>query len=92
MFQKEVSQAERGIKTILMDHDIPLPDELEWTPVPFSGEWGIATTFLRQQPRKQKAEKILRCLCGHRKLPSWLLKIFKEQEYFPRIETVGGYP
>ena len=47
MFRKEQLQVEDGIESILKDHGIPLPEKLNWTSVPFAGEWGIATSFFK---------------------------------------------
>lgn len=44
MFQTEQQAVEEKIKTFCAAHEIPLA-VLEWKPIPFSGEWGISTSF-----------------------------------------------
>jgi arginyl-tRNA synthetase len=44
MFQTEQKAIEDRIKTFCGAHGIPLA-ALEWKPIPFSGEWGISTSF-----------------------------------------------
>ena len=45
MFDQERLAAETRIRTHLAENDIPAPEELLWVPVPFSGEWGLSTSF-----------------------------------------------
>jgi arginyl-tRNA synthetase len=44
MFQVEQQSIEAKIKAFCAGHGIPLA-ELKWVPIPFSGEWGISTSF-----------------------------------------------
>jgi arginyl-tRNA synthetase len=44
MFQTEQQIVENEIKAFCLINGIPLVD-LEWKPLPFSGEWGISTSF-----------------------------------------------
>jgi arginyl-tRNA synthetase len=44
MFQTEQETIEAKIKSLCAEQGIPLA-ELEWKPIPFSGEWGISTSF-----------------------------------------------
>jgi arginyl-tRNA synthetase len=44
MFPTEQKSIEDRIKTFCAAHGIPLA-ALEWKPLPFSGEWGISTSF-----------------------------------------------
>jgi len=57
MFQKEKQDLEGQIKKILQEADIPVPEDLGWAPIPFSGEWGIATSFFRSQLWKPKVAR-----------------------------------
>jgi arginyl-tRNA synthetase len=91
MFEQEKKDLELQIQDILKEEGIPVPDELGWAPIPFSGEWGIATSFFKVaaleaksgtvQNVPQRAEEIAALVAG--KLPS--------QNYFPRLENKGGY-
>ncbi|MCZ2128452.1 MAG: arginine--tRNA ligase [Anaerolineales bacterium] len=53
MFQKEQQLVEEKIKTYCAANDIQLA-ELKWKPIPFSGEWGFATSFFQTAANEAK--------------------------------------
>jgi arginyl-tRNA synthetase len=60
MFQKEQQLIEDKIKAHSVAQDIPLA-ELKWQPIPFSGEWGMTTSFFQtaaNEARSGKGKKI----------------------------------
>ncbi|GAB4487308.1 MAG: arginine--tRNA ligase [Anaerolineales bacterium] len=56
MFEREQQAVEAKIKTYCAANDIPLA-ELKWMPIPFSGEWGISTSFFATAAAEAKAGK-----------------------------------
>ena len=59
MFHNEEQKVEKIIHSYCKTHNLPTPEELQWNPIPFSGEWGISTSFFRlaaNEARKQKQE------------------------------------
>ncbi len=59
MFQAEQQAIEQSIRAYCTEHSLPAPDALVWSPIPFSGEWGISTSFFQlaaQEARLLKAE------------------------------------
>ena len=56
MFQKEQQLIEEKIKAFGMANDIPLA-ELKWQPIPFSGEWGVSTSFFQTAANEARAGK-----------------------------------
>ena len=46
MFQKEQQLIENKVKAYATANEIPLA-ELKWQPIPFSGEWGVSTSFFQ---------------------------------------------
>ncbi len=56
MFEREQQAIEAQIKTYCAANDIPLA-ELKWMPIPFSGEWGISTSFFATSAAEAKAGK-----------------------------------
>ena len=56
MFELEQQAIESQIKTFCAANDIPLA-ELKWMPIPFSGEWGISTSFFATAAAEAKAGK-----------------------------------
>jgi len=56
MFQKEQQILEEKIITFCTEQDIPF-SELKWLPIPFSGEWGISTSFFQLAANEAKTGK-----------------------------------
>ena len=56
MFEKEQQTIEEKIRTYCAANDIPLA-ALKWTAIPFSGEWGMATSFFQTAADEARAGK-----------------------------------
>lgn len=56
MFDTEQKAIEAKIKAFCQQRDIPLA-ELKWQPIPFSGEWGISTSFFQTAADEARAGK-----------------------------------
>ena len=56
MFDNEQKFIENKIKEFCKQNDIPLA-ELKWQPIPFSGEWGISTSFFQTAADEARAGK-----------------------------------
>lgn len=56
MFQKEQQLIEEKVKDFCKANDIALA-ELKWQPIPFSGEWGFATSFFQTAANEAKLGK-----------------------------------
>ena len=56
MFQEEQQLIEDKIKAYSTANDIPLA-ELKWQPIPFSGEWGVSTSFFQTAANEARAGK-----------------------------------
>jgi arginyl-tRNA synthetase len=56
MFEREQQVIEAQIKAYCAKNEIPLA-ELKWMPIPFSGEWGISTSFFATAAAEAKAGK-----------------------------------
>jgi len=54
MFEKEQQLIETKIKEFCAANDVPLA-ELKWQPIPFSGEWGFATSFFQTAANEARA-------------------------------------
>ena len=61
MFQEEIKQLESQIKKTLLDQDISVQIGLDWSPVPFSGDWGIATSFFKLAAEEAKKRSERKC-------------------------------
>ncbi len=56
MFEVEQQAVEAKIRSFFAENDIPQV-ELKWTAIPFSGEWGISTSFFAAAAAEAKAGK-----------------------------------
>ncbi len=91
MFEAEQKQIEQIILSYCAGHGLPQPS-LNWAWIPFSGEWGISTSFFQvaaQEARQGKgggnvaarAQEIAQVLADHLGNP----------QGFERVEAVRGY-
>ena len=56
MFQQEQQIVDNHIRSFCVENDIPV-SEMKWSPIPFSGEWGISTSFFQTAANEAKAGK-----------------------------------
>jgi len=91
MFQREQKQVEQQISSIFKEHKIPFPEDLDWAPVPFSGEWGLSTSFFKVAAAEAKGGKSLNVPQRAEEIARLVVDNLPSQEYFPRIEAAGGY-
>jgi arginyl-tRNA synthetase len=68
MFEKEQQHIEDKIKAFCDVNGIALAP-LKWTPIPFSGEWGIATSFFQTAADEARVRPAVELLDEHKKLP-----------------------
>ena len=100
MFQPEQQAVEKAIFEFCVQNNIPVPSELKWVPIPFSGEWGISTSFfqLAANEAKQSGKQVN---VGQRaqeigeQIVAYLLKQFGASQTtkspFRRADAVKGY-
>jgi len=91
MFQKEQKHLEQEIQTILRENNIPIPEELNWSSIPFSGEWGIATSFFKTASLEAKSGQSINVPQRAGEIASLVAELMPAQKYFPRIEAKAGY-
>lgn len=96
MFEREQQQIEQQIRDFCAAQGLPIPESLTWTPVPFTGEWGISTSFFQLAAQEnrllkekggsgfnvpERAQAIALSVAEHLGVPSG----------FSRLEAVRGY-
>jgi arginyl-tRNA synthetase len=91
MFQKEKQNLEGQIKDILQEAGIPAPEDLGWAPIPFSGEWGISTSFYKVAALEARSGKVKNVPQRAEEIAAWVAEKIPDQKYFPRIESKAGY-
>jgi arginyl-tRNA synthetase len=82
---------ESGIHKILDDHKIPAPDDYGWAPIPFSGEWGMATSFFKSAAQEAKSGKVKNVPHRAEEIAALVAEQLPPQTYFPHVEAVNGY-
>jgi arginyl-tRNA synthetase len=92
MFQHEQQIVEEKIKTFCTEHEIPL-GELKWSPIPFSGEWGISTSFFQLAASEAKTGKGLNIPIPQRaqQIAEQVKQYIGSLRGISHIETVKGY-
>src|SRR5262245_56417068 len=68
MFQQEQQNIEEKIKTYFAENDFPFV-HLKWTAIPFSGEWGISTSFFQTAADEARVRPAVELLDKQKKIP-----------------------
>lgn len=91
MFEKEQKEINRQISAYLEKNDLPVR-ELQWTWVPFSGNWGIATSFFQLASEDAKAKGVKMNVPAHaQEIAQALAETLVLPEGMERAEAVKGY-
>ena len=100
MFEQEQRNIEEKIKAYCAANEIPLA-ALKWTAIPFSGEWGMATSFFQTAADEARAGKGKKVPVPQRaqeiaeQVKDAVLSESKDQigraEGISRVEAVKGY-
>jgi arginyl-tRNA synthetase len=68
MFQDEQQLIEEKIKAYAAANEIPLA-ELKWQPIPFSGEWGVSTSFFQTAANEARVRPAVELPDERKKVP-----------------------
>src|SRR5688572_16242800 len=92
MFQTEQQRIEEKIKTYAAANDIPLA-ALKWTSIPFSGEWGMSTSFFQTAADEARAGKGKKLPVPQRaqEIAEQVKAQIGSVEGISRVEAVKGY-
>jgi arginyl-tRNA synthetase len=91
MFQQEQIHLADQIKAVLQEQGLPIEDVIDWTPIPFSGDWGISTSFFKTAAQEAKSGISVSVPQRAGEIAALVAEALPPQEYFPRIEAVKGY-
>lgn len=91
MFEEAQTSITTQIQSYCAENEIPLTETINWQPIPFSGEWGMTTSFFQiaaQEARSgkkmvvpQRAQEIAAAVAAHLGTPPG----------FTHVEAVRGY-
>ena len=90
MFQIEQQAIEEQIKTFCAANGIALA-ALEWKPIPFSGEWGISTSFFATAALEARAGKKVVVPQRAQEMAAQVRDALVNTAGIGRIEAVKGY-
>jgi arginyl-tRNA synthetase len=92
MFKKEQQTIETRIREFCAQNDIALA-ELKWMPIPFSGEWGISTSFFQTAANEARSGKGKKVPVPQRaqEIAEQVKGLIGSVEGISRIEAVKGY-
>jgi arginyl-tRNA synthetase len=90
MFDREQQAIEAKIRTFCAEHDIPLT-ELKWAPIPFSGEWGISTSFFQTAADEARRGKKVVVPQRAQEIAEQAKGPVSDAPGISRVEAVRGY-
>lgn len=91
MFEEEQNQAAECIRSYCREHDLS-PPPLEWKWIPFSGHWGVSTSFF-QTAAEEARQKGIRLNINERaqEIAQAAAAYLGTPQGFERVEAVRGY-
>ncbi len=90
MFRAEQQSIEEKIKSFCSGDDIPLT-AVKWTPIPFSGEWGISTSFFQTAADEARSGKKIVVPQRAQEIAERVRDLVKGTPGISRAEAVKGY-
>lgn len=90
MFETEQRQVEKNIQDVLNKHGIECSN-LQWNYIPFSGHWGISTSFFQTASQEAKSGKQVIVPERAKEIAELVSAEFTLPECFERADAVKGY-
>src|SRR5271157_1753476 len=90
MFEGEQQLIETKIREFCKQNEIPIA-ELKWSPIPFSGEWGISTSFFATAALEARAGKKIQVPARAQEIDEQIKSQIGSVEGISRVEAVKGY-
>ncbi len=95
MFEQEFQSIENVIQQYCTDQNLPVP-ETQWSPLNFTGQWGISTSFFQLAAKEARSTPIP---AGGRspvpqraqEIASGIAEKIVNHQGFARVEAVNGY-
>jgi len=91
MFEIAQQSITKLIQTYCAENDIPQPEEINWQPIPFSGEWGISTSFFQIAALAARSGKKVIVPQRAQEIAAGIAATIGKPEGFSHIEAVRGY-
>jgi len=91
MFEAEQHSIGTLIQKYCSQNDIPAPKEFQWNPIPFSGDWGISTSFFQVAAQEARSGKKVNVPARAQEIAEGVASTIGTPEGFSRVEAVKGY-
>lgn len=96
MIEAELKAAEDVIRNYCAEAGLPDPGALQWSPIPFAGEWGVSTSFFQlaaQEARSQAGPASPRVPVPQRaqEIAAAVAEKLRALPGFSHVEAVKGY-
>ena len=90
MFEDEQQILEAKIREFCKQNEIPMV-ELKWSPIPFSGEWGISTSFFATAALEARAGKKIQVSARAQEIAEQAKVAVGSVKGISRVDAVKGY-
>jgi arginyl-tRNA synthetase len=90
MFEEERNAIEAQVRRFCSDRGIPLQD-LKWSPIPFTGEWGISTSFFAAAAGEARSGKAVKIPERAQEIAQEVKSILQSGDGISRVEATRGY-
>jgi len=90
MFEAEQKHVETIIQEYCRQNNLPQPT-LTWNPVPFSGQWGITTSFFQLAAQESRLGKKINVPVRAQEIAEAVAARLGTPSGFSRVEAVRGY-
>ena len=96
MFEAERESIVAQINSFCVENNLPLPEKIQWNPVPFNGEWGISTSFfqlaaLEARQAKERTGAAINVQQRAQEIAADVAQRLGSPAGFSRVEAVKGY-
>jgi arginyl-tRNA synthetase len=91
MFQAAQQTITAQIEAYCTENDIPLLPEISWQPIPFSGEWGISTSFFQVAAQEARSGKKVVVPQRAQEIAEGVAAYIGTPAGFSRVEPLRGY-
>ena len=91
MFDIEQEEITKAVIDYCLNNGIPYPDEINWQPIPFSGEWGISLPLFPFAAIEARSGKGINVPQRANELAEALAKDLGSPKGFNRVESKNGY-
>jgi arginyl-tRNA synthetase len=91
MFEVAQQSIAASILAYYDENNIPGMPEINWKPIPFSGEWGISTSFFQVAAQEARSGKNIIVPQRAQEIAEGVAAYLGIPEGFSRVESVNGY-